>query len=82
LAARLDGYEVVTDLDDIPRELRGMHPVNPVNRPSGGGVQLELPPRVRGLSPLSPPADDDGLSPPTRAVIDALAAAAVEWSTP
>lgn len=81
LSARLDGYEVVTDLDDIPRELRGMHPANPVNRPSDGGVQLELPPRVRGLSPLSPPPDADGLSPPTRAVIDALAAAAVEWST-
>ena len=73
------GYQVITNLDEIPRELRGMHPANPVNRPSAGGVQLELPPRVRGLSPLSPPADADGLSPPTRALIDGLAEAARSW---
>jgi phage replication-related protein YjqB (UPF0714/DUF867 family) len=42
-----DGFEVVDELDDIPVELRGVHPRNPVNLPSGGGVQLELPPRVR-----------------------------------
>ena len=35
-------YEVVHDLDAIPVELRGQNPANPVNRPSGGGVQLEL----------------------------------------
>ena len=45
LARRLDGYEVVTDLEDIPRELRGMHPVNPVNRPSAGGVPSAIPVR-------------------------------------
>ena len=33
-------------------ELRGLHPSNPVNVPPGGGVQLELPPRVRGLGPV------------------------------
>ena len=37
--------------DAIPRELRGMHPDNPVNRVRGGGTQLELTPRVRGVSP-------------------------------
>ena len=48
------GYQVVTDLDAIPRELRGLHPDNPVNRVRGGGTQLELSPRVRGISPRSP----------------------------
>ena len=42
-----DGFTVVDDIGAIPPELRGVHPRNPVNLPSGGGVQLELPPRVR-----------------------------------
>ena len=46
-----------------PRELRGLHPDNPVNRVRDGGAQLELTPRVRGISPRSPMAGDDGLSP-------------------
>lgn len=73
LRPALPDYSVVTDLDDIPVELRGLHPRNPVNVPRHGGVQVELPPRVRGISPLSPPPSTDGLSPPTRALIDALA---------
>ncbi|HEX5613690.1 MAG TPA: poly-gamma-glutamate hydrolase family protein [Acidimicrobiia bacterium] len=47
----LPGYEPITDLDQIPAELRGLHAQNPVNRCRRGGVQLELPPRVRGLGP-------------------------------
>jgi phage replication-related protein YjqB (UPF0714/DUF867 family) len=47
LTAALPGVQVVSDLDEIPVELRGLHASNPVNRPVGGGVQLELPPRVR-----------------------------------
>lgn len=81
LRRALAGYEVCTDLDDMPRELRGIHPDNPVNRPLLGGVQLELPPRVRGRSPLSPPPGPDGLSPPTAALIAALSDAAVSWPT-
>jgi phage replication-related protein YjqB (UPF0714/DUF867 family)/gamma-glutamylcyclotransferase (GGCT)/AIG2-like uncharacterized protein YtfP len=73
------GYRVVTDLDAIPRELRGMHPDNPVNRVRGGGTQLELTPRVRGTSPRSGPLGHDGLSAPTSALIDGLVAAAVSW---
>lgn len=80
LGRHLPDYDAVTDLDAIPRELRGLHPANPVNIPAGGGVQVELPPRVRGLSPQSPPAGPDGLSPPTRALIEALAAAATSWA--
>jgi phage replication-related protein YjqB (UPF0714/DUF867 family) len=80
LRGALPEYEIVTDLDVIPVELRGLHRDNPVNRPRGGGVQLELPPRVRGTSPRSPAPGPDGLSPPTRSLIDALAAAVTTWS--
>jgi phage replication-related protein YjqB (UPF0714/DUF867 family) len=80
LAGRLQvpGYHVVTDLDAIPRELRGMHPDNPVNRVRGGGAQLELSSRLRGLSPRSAP-PHDGLSPSTSALIQGLVAAARSW---
>ena len=47
LSARLPHLTMVTDLEDIPRELRGLHPANPVNRPPRAGVQVELPPRAR-----------------------------------
>jgi phage replication-related protein YjqB (UPF0714/DUF867 family) len=66
LAGRLPGFEVVADLEEIPRELRGVHPDNPVNRVAGGGVQLELPPRIRGLGPNGRPEYVDAL-------VDALA---------
>jgi phage replication-related protein YjqB (UPF0714/DUF867 family) len=36
------GLRVVDDEAEIPRELRGRHPRNPVNLAAGGGVQLEL----------------------------------------
>ena len=76
---RLPGYQVVTDIEDIPAELRGLHPDNPVNRVRDGGTQLELPVRVRGLSPRSPLPGADGLSSITSSLIDGLAAAARSW---
>ncbi|TML58825.1 MAG: hypothetical protein E6G17_12000 [Actinobacteria bacterium] len=51
----LPGCPVVDDLDAIPRGVRGLHRHNPVNLTRGGGVQVELPPQVRGLRPSSPP---------------------------
>lgn len=54
LRLHLAGFEVVDAIDEIPTELRGLHPENPVNR-AGRGVQLELPPRVRGLGPNGRP---------------------------
>jgi phage replication-related protein YjqB (UPF0714/DUF867 family) len=78
-ATRLPGYEVITELARIPVELRGLDARNPVNLPPGRGVQLELPPRVRGLSPLSPPPGEDGFSPPTRQLIEVLATVAHSW---
>ncbi|BBZ30259.1 replication protein [Mycolicibacterium madagascariense] len=73
------GYEVVTDLDAIPRELRGLHPNNPVNRARRGGAQLELTPRVRGISPRSGPVGDDGLCAATSALVAGLIDAARTW---
>ena len=73
LRGRLDGYTVVDDLETIPRELRGLHPDNPVNAPAGGGVQLELPPRVRALTPHN---DERSLA----LLIDGLAEAATAWA--
>jgi phage replication-related protein YjqB (UPF0714/DUF867 family) len=52
----LPTYRWVRDLELIPTRLRGMHPDNPVNRVTDGGVQLELPPRIR-----RPGADFDAL---------------------
>lgn len=75
----LPGYQVVTELDKIPLELRGMHPNNPVNRVRGGGTQLELSPKVRGISPRSPLPGEDGLSPVTSALVHGLATAARSW---
>lgn len=75
----IPGYQVVTDLDAMPRELRGLHADNPVNRVRGGGTQLELSARVRGVSPRSGLPGDDGLSPATSALVQGLATAARSW---
>ncbi len=79
---RVPGYQVVTELGTIPRELRGLHPDNPVNRVPGGGTQLELTPRVRGISPRSQLPGDDGISPATSALVQGLAATARSWEAP
>jgi phage replication-related protein YjqB (UPF0714/DUF867 family) len=78
----IPGYQVITDLEAIPRELRGLHPDNPVNRPRDGGAQLELTPRIRGISPRSGMPGDDGLSPATSALVTGLVATAHAWELP
>lgn len=79
---RIPGYRLVTNLAAIPRELRGQHPDNPVNRPARGGAQLELSARVRGISPRSPLPGDDGLTAPAWELIEGLVAAARSWPLP
>jgi phage replication-related protein YjqB (UPF0714/DUF867 family) len=78
LQSALPDYEIIADLDVIPRELRGLHPENPVNRARRGGVQLELPPRVRGRGPYWVDHADEPR--PTPALVGALAAVATSWS--
>jgi len=85
------GYDVIDDVNAIPSALRGLHPHNPVNRPRMGGVQLELPPRVRGLGPFwaAPPHEPGAGSrasteltrtPHTEALIEALRHTATAWT--
>jgi len=40
-------FEVVDELDRIPSDLAGLHKDSLVNRPKGGGVQIELPRALR-----------------------------------
>lgn len=81
LRGALPGYDVVDDLAAIPRELAGQHPTNPVNLPRAGGVQLELPPRVRGLGPFWDDHGDARPVPHTESLIAALAEAARSWAS-
>lgn len=76
----LPEYEIRHDLDEIPADLRGQHPSNPVNLPRWQGVQIELPPRVRGASPIWANWAGPGYTPHTQALIDGLSAAAVAWT--
>lgn len=80
LRRALPAYRVEDDIERIPRELRGLHPTNPVNAVRGGGVQLELPPRVRGTSPLWWDWEGPHPTPHTAALIDGLVAAADAWT--
>jgi len=82
LEAKLpERFRVITEIDDIPRELRGVHAKNPVNLPRQQGVQLELPPGVRWNWDARSWADAEGLEPTplVRDVIDALSATATLW---
>ena len=47
LKMALPDYSFEKNLDEIPKELRGLHPKNPVNIPEFAGVQVELPPTLR-----------------------------------
>jgi phage replication-related protein YjqB (UPF0714/DUF867 family) len=76
LRPRLPEYEIVTELDRIPKDLRGLHPANPVNLPPSKGVQVELPPRIRGSSPIWADWDHSQMVPPMAALIAGLADAA------
>jgi phage replication-related protein YjqB (UPF0714/DUF867 family) len=78
LRAALPEYTFLDDLDLIPDNLRGVHTDNPVNRVRDGGVQLELPPRIRGYGRWWDERDPGGpapgtLRPHTEALVTALA---------
>jgi phage replication-related protein YjqB (UPF0714/DUF867 family) len=79
LRTHLPAYRIIVDLEEIPQNLRGLHQDNPVNVVEHSGVQLELPPRVRGSSPLWWDWEGPGLTPHTESLIDALAVAASTW---
>lgn len=79
LRAHLPAYEIVDDIDEIPKDLRGLHQDNPVNVPVHAGVQLELPPRVRGSSPMFWDWEGPGPAPHTQRLITALVDCARTW---
>lgn len=79
LRRALHGYEVIDDLDDIPRTLRGVHDDNPVNRVRRCGVQIELPPRVRGNGPFWTGWDGSWPAPHTEDLIEGLVAGLSSW---
>lgn len=79
LRRAMPDYSVVDDLAEVPRELRGVHEANPVNRPRAGGVQLELPPRVRSRVPLWDHLPAGAPIPHGQDLVAGLAAAARTW---
>lgn len=81
LRPRLPEYDIVTELTRIPKDLRGMHPDNPVNLPANKGVQIELPPRIRGSSPIWDDWDHTEMVPHMASLIDGLVDAAALWAT-
>jgi phage replication-related protein YjqB (UPF0714/DUF867 family) len=72
-------YDVQDDLRAIPAELRGVHRDNPVNRCAGGGVQLELPPRVRSRTPYWADLPEGAPIPHVADLVAGLVAAARSW---
>ena len=80
LRVALPEYEAVDTLEKIPVELQGLHERNPVNLPRHAGVQIELPPRARGVGSFWADHNGDALVPHTRALIDGLVAAVDEWT--
>jgi phage replication-related protein YjqB (UPF0714/DUF867 family) len=78
LRRTMPAYDIVDDLERIPTELRGIHPRNPVNLPPQRGVQIELPPRARGSSPLWWDWHEP-IVPHTQALIAGLADAITAW---
>ena len=80
LRLHLPAYRIIDELEEIPENLRGLHQDNPVNVGTHSGVQLELPPRVRGSSPLWWDWEGPGLTPHTESLIDALVDCATTYS--
>jgi phage replication-related protein YjqB (UPF0714/DUF867 family) len=68
LEGRFAGYHVAD-----PRLRLGFHRTNPVNLPSGNGVQIELPPGLRGIGPYG-----ERPTPVDEPIVDEVVAALVE----
>ena len=71
LEARLDDFRFI-DEEKWLGPLAGLHPANPVNIPEFAGVQIELPPALRGIGALGETLVPDAADPAVGAVIEAL----------
>jgi phage replication-related protein YjqB (UPF0714/DUF867 family) len=78
LRVALPDVAVVDDPAAIPPDLRGLDPRNPVNRARHGGVQLELPPRVRVIGRVAARPEAAPHTARTEHLVDTLAAFARE----
>lgn len=77
LRVALPDFTFDDDLASIPTDLAGQHRLNPVNAPRLCGVQIELPPRIRGLTPHAAAMDrTNGRISWTNTLIEVLADAA------
>jgi phage replication-related protein YjqB (UPF0714/DUF867 family) len=73
LLALAPRFRAVTDLEEVPAALRGLHPRNPVNLTRLGGVQVELPLLARTTGPADTPPEP---------VVEALAAGVLRLAQP
>jgi len=78
LRAAFPDTPVEHDPKVIPPKLRGLDPRNPVNLATAGGVQLELPPRLRVIGPVAERAEAAPYRGPTALLVETLAAFACE----
>lgn len=81
LRRTLPDYDMVVELEELPTELSGQHPDNPVNRPRLAGVQIELPPLVRWHLDGWHWSDrgESGRAEQVQRLIQGLATAATDW---
>lgn len=80
LRVNLPDFTHLDDLAAIPSDLAGQHGRNPVNLPRLAGVQVELPPRIRGLTPHADTMKrTDGRIDWTNALIASLVEVATGW---
>lgn len=81
LTPLLPNYTMLDDLAEIPKELAGQHPSNPVNLPPQAGVQIELPPFLRWNIGQHNWSDhgEAGRAPQVQILIDGLSAAVANW---
>jgi phage replication-related protein YjqB (UPF0714/DUF867 family) len=83
LRADLPEFIFDDDLASIPTDLSGQHPLNPVNAAPFRGVQVELPPRIRGLTPHASEMERvNGRIDWTNRLIDGLVAVALRYGSP
>ncbi|MFT5202523.1 MAG: phage replication-related protein YjqB (UPF0714/DUF867 family) [Candidatus Aldehydirespiratoraceae bacterium] len=76
-------FGIIDNVDEIPAGLRGQHPDNPVNLPTGAGVQIELPPTTRWNREEAEWSDwlGTGRAPQVDQLIGVLSEAVLSWST-
>ncbi len=74
-------YRIIDDLCNIPQELRGIHPENPVNLTRHEGVQIELPPAIRWNSKDKNWSDEGDTSrvPQLASLVEALTEGVASW---